>query len=78
MLAVELVAAVAAVILAVAEVRLVHALSVAAVAAAPGTRLDLAHKREQSLAAGEAPLLPSVLTVHHALDSGDIVDIVDI
>ena len=47
-------------------------------AAAPGTRLDLAHEREQSLAAGEAPLLPTILTVNHTLEIVDIVDIVDI
>ena len=61
--AVDLVTAVAAVVLAVTEVGLVDALAVAAVLALPGTGGYLAHEGEEGLAPGQLPLL--LVLAHH-------------
>ena len=58
-LAIQLVAAVAAIVLVVAHVLLVHALPIAAVLATFWARLDLAHEWQKCLASGKSPLLPS-------------------
>ena len=65
--AVELVAAVPAIILAVTEILLIDTLAIAAVFAAPGTGSDLAHEGQQGLTAGQLPLLPVIS--HHRLDT---------
>ena len=48
-LAVELIAAIATIILTVTKVGVIDTLAIAAMLGAPGTGLDLAHERQQSL-----------------------------
>lgn len=71
--AVQLVAAVPAVVLAVTEVCLVDTLTITAVLAPPGTGSYLAHEGQQSLAPSQRPLL--TLPPQHGLDAlpaGDV------